>query len=303
MAFVEQLFRIRIAVLALLVLASVAAFWLAFRSQEVPVGALFLTALSLVIAAAISFIHLRHAGLAIVQALAPLPGLAAAGPFAVDSGLTLSGFLAIYGFALVAGSCLSGDMVCRVLQGSDQIAGALGREVLRRFRVTLDYPSKTLTLDRADGPPLQGVSFDQANSILLDGRVGDRFVGKFVLDTSSYTPGAMDLLFVSREMGLTVFSEGVKRIDEGAYFFKFTMPGLEVGGTEFTKFPATGVDLRQLQHQIGINVRGVVGQSLLRSCRLEIDLKNQKLLLRRIEAPAEPAKHAVEAPKGSMGAK
>ncbi len=122
MAILELLFRIRIAVLAFLAAAAIAAFWFGLDGRAVPVGALFLIGLSLVLAAAIAFLHLRHAGLAIVQALAPLPGLAAAGPFAAYEGLTLSGFLAIYALAYLIGSVLAGDIVRRLLPGNDKIA-------------------------------------------------------------------------------------------------------------------------------------------------------------------------------------
>jgi hypothetical protein len=131
-AILELLFRIRIVVLALLAAAAIAAFWFALDGRAVPVGALFLTGLSLIVGATTAFLHLRHAGLAVVQALAPLPGLAAAGPFAAYQGLTLSGFLAIYALAYLIGSVLAGDIVRRLLLSSDKIAAskdALARAV------------------------------------------------------------------------------------------------------------------------------------------------------------------------------
>jgi tetratricopeptide (TPR) repeat protein len=178
----------------------------------------------------------------------------------------------------------------------DSVAGSLGRDFLRRFRVTLDYPAHSLTLGRSDATALNGEAFDLASVILLDGFNGNDPVGKFVIDTSSYTPGAMDSKFVAGATGLTLFSQGVKPIkDGGPYIFKFTMPSLRVGGVEFTKFPATAVDLRMMSRQIGVDVRGVVGVSLLRQCRLEIDFKNQKILLAKT-APAAATPAAQDAP-------
>ena len=176
----------------------------------------------------------------------------------------------------------------------ERIGGSIGRDLLRRFRVTLDYGAKSLTLARGGGAPLDGAPFDIASVILVEGYRGDRAVGKFIIDTSSYTPGAMDIPFVSRETGLTVYSPQVKQIPEGPYLFKFTMPDLKVGDASFENFPATAVDLRQMARQLGVSVRGVVGNSLLRQCRLEIDFENQRLSLRRTATvpaatPATPA--------------
>jgi tetratricopeptide (TPR) repeat protein len=179
-----------------------------------------------------------------------------------------------------------------------QIGGSIGRDLLRRFRVTLDYGAKTLTLARGGGAPLNGVPFDIASVILLEGYRGDRAVGKFIIDTSSYTPGAMDIPFVARETGFTVYSPEVKQIPEGPYLFKFTMPDLKIGEASFENFPATAVDLRQMARQIGVNIRGVVGNSLLRQCRLEIDFENQRLTLRRLPQAPASAPASTPAPDG-----
>jgi hypothetical protein len=181
----------------------------------------------------------------------------------------------------------------------EQIGGSIGRDFLRRFRVTLDYGEKTLTLARAGGAPLDGAPFHLASVILVEGYRGDRAIGKFVLDTSSYTPGAMDIPFVAREVGLTIYSKEIKPIPEGPYLFKFTMPDLTIGEASFEKFPATAVDLRQMARQIGVGVRGVVGNSLLRQCRLEIDFENQRLTLRRIAQDPASAPKAPAADGGS----
>jgi hypothetical protein len=122
------LFRFRIAVLVLLALATAGAAFLAFHGHPVPVGALFLSAGSLAIGAILAFIHVRHAGMAVLTALAPLPGLLAAGPFAVQSGLSYSGLLAIYGFAYLMSSSLGGDITRRILDAAEPAAA--GREAL-----------------------------------------------------------------------------------------------------------------------------------------------------------------------------
>ena len=123
-------------------------------------------------------------------------------------------------------------------------------------------------------------------AIVVEGSNGDRSMGKFVLDTSSYTPGAMDAKFVASETGLNMFSPEIKANADGPHLFSFTMPHLSVGGTEFTRFPATAVDLRQVSKQLRVNVHGLVGHSLLHECRLEIDFKNQRFTLKKTAAPA-----------------
>jgi hypothetical protein len=171
----------------------------------------------------------------------------------------------------------------------DRIAGTIGRNFLRRFRVTIDYPAKTLVLAKSAGPALEGTPFGLATVMLVDGRIGDETVGPFVVDTSSYTPGAMDAKFVAEQTGKTIFSTDVTKINQGPYLFKFTMPRLRVGGANFVDFPATAVDLRTMSQQVGVSVRGVIGLSLLRSCRVEIDFEEQRIALEKPAAPAAPA--------------
>ena len=124
-AILTFLFRLRIGVLVLLALATAAAAFVTFHDHPVPVGALFLGSASLLMGAVLAFVHLRHWGVAMLTALAPLPGMIATGPFAVQSGLPFSGFLASYGFAYLAAACLGGRIVRRILGATDPaVAGA-----------------------------------------------------------------------------------------------------------------------------------------------------------------------------------
>jgi tetratricopeptide (TPR) repeat protein len=170
-----------------------------------------------------------------------------------------------------------------------RVAGAFGRDFLRRFRVALDYPARTLTLERAEGPPLEGFPFDVAGGILVDGSSGDHPAGKFQLDTSFYTPGGLDYRFVAARTGLVLGAEGVVPLPEGRDLFNFTMPDLTIASVEFRSFPATSVDLRMLCRRLGIDVRGVIGNSFLRQCRLELDFKNQWFALQRTQTSPAPA--------------
>jgi hypothetical protein len=121
------LFRLRIVIVILLVLLVAAGGVLAFR--PLPLISLALGAASLVVAAATSFVHLRHIGLAILVALAPLAGLVAAG--AVGDELTTSGVLSILGLGYVVSALAGGEIVRRVLDKADPIEAA--RQTLVRL--------------------------------------------------------------------------------------------------------------------------------------------------------------------------
>ncbi len=191
------------------------------------------------------------------------------------------------------GELTVGRIPARVAPGlrypDEKIAGTLGREFLRRFRVVLDYAARTITLSRPDGPPLDGTPFFQTSAILVDGYRGDRAVGRFVLDSSSYTPGVLDARLVAVETGLTLFSPDVKKINQGPYLFKLTMPDLKLAGAEFKSFPATATDLRSMTRQLGVDVSGILGYSLLRLCRVELDFANQRVRLTQRAAQPPPA--------------
>lgn len=134
MAILSFLFRMRIAVLAVLALGTAASAFFAFHGHAVPVGALFLTAASLGIGAGIAFLHLRHVGLSAIAALSPLPGMIAASLIA--AGLSYSQLLAVYGFGYVAAACLCGAVVRGVLN-NEQLAAAARMALARGFAPTL----------------------------------------------------------------------------------------------------------------------------------------------------------------------
>ena len=123
------LFRQRVAVLAGLLMLAAGAVVFAFFGRAVPVGAFFLSALSLAAAFSVAVVHLRHVALAAVAVFAPLPGLIAAGPFAIGQGLGMSALLAAYGFANVAGLLLCTLILRRVAAGGVRDAGQLGAGV------------------------------------------------------------------------------------------------------------------------------------------------------------------------------
>jgi hypothetical protein len=120
-AFSAFLFRARFAVLGVLAVLAVAAAVVALRNQTVPVGAVFLSALSLAAAFGVAFAHLRHGTLAALSVVAPLPGMLAAGPFAVAHGIGTSALLAVYGLATVAGAELC-NRIARAAAGDHEPA-------------------------------------------------------------------------------------------------------------------------------------------------------------------------------------
>ena len=110
MAYVLSfLFRYRVAVVAALGVFTVGAALWVFHGAPVPVGALFLSMISLAVAAGIAFVHLRHVGLAATAALAPLPGMMTAA-----SGFSTA-TLAVYGAATVVAALVTGDVVRQIL--------------------------------------------------------------------------------------------------------------------------------------------------------------------------------------------
>ncbi|MBV9540070.1 MAG: hypothetical protein JO167_02285 [Alphaproteobacteria bacterium] len=133
MAILAFLFRVRIAVVTALGLLTVGFLFLAFYGQRVPVAAMYLSVPSLAIGALVAFAHLRHTMLAVLSIIAPLPGMVAAGIFAVPAGLTLAGLVTVYAVAYVAGAMMSGEIVRRVLDGQPLEAAAqnaLGRMLM-----------------------------------------------------------------------------------------------------------------------------------------------------------------------------
>ena len=118
MAILAFLFRTRIAVLVVLGLATAGAAWFAFHGHVVPVSALLLSGASLAVGAVVGFIHLRHAGLAILGALAPLPGMLAAAPYAMAHGVALTGLLGVYAWSALVAAHLCGVIERRILDAS-----------------------------------------------------------------------------------------------------------------------------------------------------------------------------------------
>ncbi len=111
----------RIAVPILLVLAMAAADLFALQARTIPVGAVFLCALSLCIALAVAFVHLRRPALAVIVTVAPAAGLLAG---AALTALPPPPFLAIYGVCYLVASCLGGEIVRQQRAGQDDIDAA-----------------------------------------------------------------------------------------------------------------------------------------------------------------------------------
>lgn len=125
----DLVFRLRFVLLALLLILTALAGFETFRDGTMPVGVIFLGSASLVIAGLIGFVHLRHGGLAAAAAVAPLPGMIAAGPAAGD--LAYSAHLAVYGFAAIAAATASSGAVRFLLEGGSPSDAA--RLVVRRY--------------------------------------------------------------------------------------------------------------------------------------------------------------------------
>ncbi|MBS0471801.1 MAG: hypothetical protein JSR60_12065 [Proteobacteria bacterium] len=124
----DLVFRLRFVLLAFLLILSALAAFVMFRGGTMPVGVIFLGTASLAIAVVIGFVHLRQCGLAAAAAVAPLPGMIAAGPMVGD--LAYSAHLAVYGFAAIVAAMSCADAVrCLLEGGSSNDAASL---VVRR---------------------------------------------------------------------------------------------------------------------------------------------------------------------------
>ncbi|MEJ0025505.1 MAG: hypothetical protein WDN01_05705 [Rhizomicrobium sp.] len=113
MAILTFAFRMRWAILALLVLGAAAGGYAGLRDVVPPVAALLAGTASFAIVACVGYVHVRHAGLAVIAALAPLLGMVAAALSA--RGLATADLLAIYGLGGVAAALTGGETVRRVL--------------------------------------------------------------------------------------------------------------------------------------------------------------------------------------------
>jgi uncharacterized protein YbbC (DUF1343 family) len=101
----------------------------------------------------------------------------------------------------------------------------------------------------------------------------------------------MDIPFVARETGLTVYSKHVKADPEGPYLFKFTMPDLKVGDALFEKFPATAVDLRTMARRSESTCAASSETRSFASAVSDLTSRNQRLTLRRSRHRPRPARH------------
>ncbi len=133
MAILTPLFRIRWAVLALLVLGAAAGGYAGFRDGVPPDEGLILAAIAFVLATGVAFFHFRHVGMAVVTVLAPCMGMVAAGLAA--RGLAMPVLLAIYGAGCIAAALTGGEIVRRVL--TEGIADAAKLALARLFLPTL----------------------------------------------------------------------------------------------------------------------------------------------------------------------
>ena len=128
-AILTLLFRMRWAVLVLLVLGSAAGGYGWFHDATPRPILLLLSAAALVLVGFVSFIHLRHVGLAAVTAAAPLLGIVAAGLW--SRGLGIAEILAIYGAGSIAAGLAGGEIVRRILQ--EGVDGAARLALARLF--------------------------------------------------------------------------------------------------------------------------------------------------------------------------
>lgn len=179
------------------------------------------------------------------------------------------------------------------LIGGSRLGGILGFNVLNRFRVTIDYHRRTLTLEKSGGvlPPgwAKQVSFMGATPI-LDAEVED--IGKvpMLLDTGA----AMSILPVeaaqqwqplrSASLGLTLGVGGAGNTSRAARAGSVKVAGVTIRGvTLMFASPAPKGAPVQILSEAGF---GLLGNNLLRHLRLTIDYAMRMVVLQRMSHPA-----------------
>jgi len=179
------------------------------------------------------------------------------------------------------------------LIGGGRLGGILGFNVLSRFRMTIDYHRRTLTLEKSGGalPPgwAKQVSFMGATPT-LEAEVED--IGKvpMLLDTGA----AMSILPVeaaqqwqpvrSASLGLTLGVGGAGNIPRAARAASVKVAGAAIRGiTLMFSSPAPKGAPVQILSEAGF---GLLGNNLLRHFRLTIDYPMRTVVLQRMPRPA-----------------
>ncbi|MGI0148055.1 MAG: aspartyl protease family protein, partial [Thermoplasmata archaeon] len=157
---------------------------------------------------------------------------------------------------------------------AENLAGLLGRRFLSEFLVTIDYVGRTVTFGGAPDRPIDGTDLYLNSGILVDGTSRGKAAGKFLVDTSTYTPGPVSLLWAQDNLGLNAASQGVTPILYRNYSYSFTMPELAVGGVSWRSYKATAIDLRSLSERIGTELSGILANSLLDDTKTTFDLSH-----------------------------
>lgn len=179
------------------------------------------------------------------------------------------------------------------LIGGSRFGGILGFNVLSRFRVTVDYHRRTLTLERPGGklPPGRAIiaQFPGATP-MLGVEVED--IGKvpMLLDTGA----AMSILpveagqqwqpFRSASLGLTLGVGGMGNVPRAARASTVRLAGETVRGVMLMYSPPAvqGAPV-QILSEAGF---GLLGNNLLRHFRLTIDYPMRTVVLHRLPKPA-----------------
>jgi tetratricopeptide (TPR) repeat protein len=165
---------------------------------------------------------------------------------------------------------------------TEKLAGILGRRFLSDFLVTIDYVGRTITFAPRPEEPLEGIPLYLNSGVLVDARSRGADAGKFLVDTSTYTPGPVSLVWVQEKLGKNALSPGVTPIFYRNYSFYFTMPDLVIGGVRWRSYRATAVDFRSLSERIGTEVTGVLANSLLQDTRVTLDMYHRRMRIDRL---------------------
>ncbi len=150
--------------------------------------------------------------------------------------------------------------------------GLIGYEILRRFYVTVNYPTRSLTLEMGEPDFLKDGNYrtirfsTHRHLILVDVTLNDSVTVPMILDyCASYTSLSKSLI---RKLGLSPAPRRKLRVAEMSMGYAVTSTNVPVVVTDFSQFKKT------LE---GGDFEGILGASFLYRHKITIDYKSKRI--------------------------
>ncbi len=173
------------------------------------------------------------------------------------------------------------------LRAGREIHGLVGYEQFNDYELLIDYPARRMKLYpngkntlHTSERPLQSVKFSRYTHLpLIRLQQGKRRL-LFVLDTGAgasllHHATATDLAAFPEPSGETNYLVGVDGNRQSAPIVR--IPHLQLGTAGLANFPLVLTDLSHLSQIEGLAIDGVLGTDFLKTHRISIDYKRQRL--------------------------